>query len=33
MVRTLSPPGKYGLPVKPASTVAAARLKVLCPDT
>src|SRR5919201_3313068 len=27
------PPGKYGVPVAAASTSAAARLKVLCPET
>ena len=27
-----SPPGKYGLPVIAASTSAAARLNVLCPE-
>src|SRR4030088_11058 len=33
MVHSERPPGKYSLPVIPVSTSAAARLKVLCPDT
>ena len=33
MVHSLSPPGKYSLPVKALSTSAEARLKVLCPET
>src|SRR5438270_87421 len=31
--RSARPPGKYMLPVIPVSTSAAARLKVLCPET
>ena len=33
IVHSPSPPGKYGLPVNPAKTSAAARLNVLWPDT
>ena len=32
-VNSPSPPGKNALPVKRASTSAAARLKVLCPES